>query len=99
MRAVPPTKKDNRRKKLTITEEEFFNIVLLLLGPPKEEYFDHYVNRFEYGIRSWVKYTSNGQKFLHLVASYGEAKVRASLLYKRYARWCRSNNGEAKRQM
>lgn len=93
---MTPTKKakSKRRKVLTISEEEFFNIVLLLMGPPKKEYFEHFVNRFEYGIRAWVKYTPEGQKFMELIVTYGEAKVRAALTYKRFARWCRSKNGK-----
>lgn len=90
MRAAPPAKKDNRRKKLTIPEEEFFDIVLLLMGPPKREAFDFVFNRFEYGVGAWVKHAPEGQKFLHLLTTYGEAKSRAGLMYKRFARWCRS---------
>ena len=92
MKAAPQTRKDKRRKVLTISEEEFFNVVLLLLGPPKREYFEFTIpgSRFEYGIRAWVKYAPEGQKFMELIVTYGEAKVRASLIYKRFARWCRS---------
>jgi hypothetical protein len=88
MKGAPQTK---RRKVLSIPEEEFFDIVLLLMGPPKREAFDFQFNRFEYGVGAWVKHAPEGRKFMALLESYGEAKSRAGLTYKRYARWCRSN--------
>ena len=92
MRAAPPTKKDNRRKKLTITEEEFFDIVLLLMGPPKREAWSYSYNRWEQGVGAWVKHAPEGQKFIELLTTYGEAKSRAGLMYKRFARWCRNKH-------
>lgn len=82
------TPRNKRRKVLSIPEEDFFEVVLLLMGPPKREYFEFEgPNRFEYGLRAWVKYAPEGQKFMALVESYGEAKVRAAYTYKRYSSW------------
>lgn len=78
-----------RRKHLAMGIEEFFALALLVYGTPSMTARTYLSRRFPMkgGYSFWCSETEDGQRWVALVSSAGEAKARAPLLYKWYLRW------------
>lgn len=83
------------KKGLTVDVETFFLAVSLKCGPPLQRYFDYvhplrgWKQQILRGIGVWVHNTDEGTKFMEVVTGFGEAKLRATHWYLKYARWYR----------
>ncbi len=79
------------RKGLTVDTETFYLAVALKCGPPTMHDFTYstatWNNMTVQGIPWWVHNAPKGHEFLALVQQYGEAKMRASHWYIKYAQW------------
>lgn len=86
-------------KKLQISDEEFFAAALLLFGPPKTAPLHYKSKAYKRGVGLWfwMTETKEGEAFTNFVSKCGDAKHRATMIYRAWYQWFESEKRNLKK--